>query len=73
MVVWITGQVVPNGEHMNEKYITVQELASLFSVSDSLIYALIREEVIRAVKIGRKNYRISPETVRNLKDGGLLE
>ena len=57
---------------MNEQYMTVSELAELFNVSSTLIYTLIRDEVIRAVKIGRKNYRISPQIVRELKEGGLL-
>ena len=57
---------------MDERYISVAELSELFSVSTTLIYRLIRDEVISAVRIGYKNYRISPDTVRNLKAGGLL-
>ena len=57
---------------MNGRYLTVSEVAETFNVSTTLIYRLIRDEIIDAIKIG-ETYRISPQTVENLKDGGLLE
>ncbi len=57
---------------MNGTYLTVAEFAEFFNVSTTLVYRLIRDEVIPAVRIGDKNYRIAPETVQGIKDGGLL-
>ena len=57
---------------MNGTYLTVAEFAEVFNVSTTLVYRLIRDEVIPAVRIGDRNYRISPETVQGIKDGGLL-
>jgi len=57
---------------MDGRYMTVAEVAELFSVSTTLLYRLIQDEVIPAIRIGHKNYRISPETVQSIKDGGLL-
>lgn len=57
---------------MIERYMSVTEVAELFNVSNTLIYKLIKSEVLPAVKIGEKNYRISPEVIAGIKERGLL-
>jgi len=57
---------------MNERYISVAEVAEMFSVSTTLVYKLIREGILPAVRIGDKNYRISPEAIKGIKEKGLF-
>lgn len=57
---------------MSDRYISVLEFAEMFNVSTTLVYRLIREGEIRAVKIGDRNYRISPEAVSGIKERSLF-
>lgn len=57
---------------MDERYISVAEMAEMFSVSTTLVYKLIREGILPAVRIGEKNYRISPEAVQGIKERSLF-
>lgn len=58
---------------MTDKYISVSEFANKFNVSTTLVYKLIREGHVPAVKIGERNYRISPKTVEGIENCGLLD
>jgi excisionase family DNA binding protein len=57
---------------ITERYISVSEFAKKFSVSTSLVYSLIKIGELEAVKIGDRNYRISPRTVEGVENSHLL-
>lgn len=57
---------------MEERYISVAEMAEIFSVSTTLIYKLIHEEEIPAIKLGFRNYRISTKTIEAIKERRLF-
>ncbi|WP_371922915.1 helix-turn-helix domain-containing protein [Deinococcus sp. HSC-46F16] len=57
---------------MDERYISVAEFAEKFNVSTTLVYRLIKDGVINAVRIGDRNYRISPEAVRTIVERRLI-
>ncbi len=53
-------------------YYTVAEFASLFNVSTSTIYKLISENIIPAITVGHRNYRIAAKTVEEIESSGLF-
>lgn len=57
---------------MQEPYSTVSDFARKFRVSTTIVYRLIKDGTIPAVKIGEKNYRISPQTIESIEAAGLF-
>lgn len=48
---------------MNDRYLTVQEIALMFRVSKMTVYRLIERRELRAVRIGR-TFRIAESAVQ---------
>jgi excisionase family DNA binding protein len=44
-------------------YLTVKQFSELFGVSTTLVYRLVKSGDIKAIRLGSKNYRISPNEV----------
>jgi excisionase family DNA binding protein len=53
-------------------YISVARFADKFNVSTTLVYNLIKQGEIEAIKIGDRNYRISSRTVEGVENSGLF-
>lgn len=57
---------------MDTRYWSVAEMAEYFKVSSTLIYRLIKDGEIKAVRIGKRNYRLPSHVIEAIQDGGLF-
>jgi excisionase family DNA binding protein len=55
------------------EYFSVDEVAEMFNTTIADIKKLIQKEEIPAIEIRRGKYRISSETIENIKDSGLFD
>jgi excisionase family DNA binding protein len=56
-----------------ENFISATEFAKHFRISTTLVYKLIKEHRITAIRIGKRNLRISSKTIEDIENRGTLD
>ncbi|WP_161884449.1 helix-turn-helix domain-containing protein [Deinococcus alpinitundrae] len=53
-------------------FYSTKEVSDILKISEATVLRLVREGEIRAVKLGKRLYRVHASSLESLKDVGLL-